>query len=211
MNRCFNVEKSVIKSKSNIICNFFNCNAFMCLYVFENNDKHWYVCRFFVEGDILGKDIRIMIGDVKFRARAVGVIRKNNKILFQQRVGDDYWALPGGAIGTLERSKDVVVRELEEEIGLKDVKVIRPLWFVEYFFKLDGVTWHQYIIGHLIDIFDEEIINKDIIKGIEKDKNIIYKWIDIQDIKNSNIKPNYLKEKLIDIKDEFEYIEEEDL
>jgi len=157
------------------------------------------------------KDIRIMIGDIKFSARAVGVIKKNNKILFQQRVGDDYWALPGGAIGTLERSKDVVVRELEEEIGLKNVKVIRPLWFVEYFFKLDGVTWHQYIIGHLIDIFDEEIINKDIIKGIEKDKNIIYKWINIEDIKNSNIKPNYLKEKLIDIKEHFEYIEEEDL
>ena len=159
----------------------------------------------------MGKDIRIMIGDIKFSSRAVGVIKKNNKILFQQRVGDDYWALPGGAIETLERSKDVVVRELEEEIGLKDVKVIRPLWFVEYFFKLEGVTWHQYIIGHLIDIFDEEIINKDLIKGIEKNKNIIYKWIDIKDIKNSNIKPNYLKEKLINMKEEFEYIEEEDL
>lgn len=159
----------------------------------------------------MGKDIRIMIDDIKFSARAVGVIKKNNKILFQQRVGDDYWALPGGAIGTLERSKDVVVRELEEEIGLKNVKVIRPLWFVENFFKLEGVTWHQYIIGHLIDIFDEKIINKDIIKGIEKDKNIVYKWINIEDIKNSNIKPNYLKEKLIDIKEYFEYIEEEDL
>lgn len=159
----------------------------------------------------MGKDIRIMIGDIKFSARAVGVIKKNNKILFQQRVGDDYWALPGGAIETLERSKDVVVRELEEEIGLKNVKVIRPLWFVENFFKLQGVIWHQYIIGHLIDIFDEKIINKDIIKGIEKNKNIIYKWISIEDIKNSNIKPNYLKEKLINMKEDFEHIEEEDL
>lgn len=159
----------------------------------------------------MGKDIRIMIGDIKFSARAVAVIKKNNKILFQQRVGDDYWALPGGAIETLERSKNVVLRELEEEIGIKDAKVVRPLWFVEYFFKLEGVIWHQYIIGHLVDIYDEEIINKDIIKGIEKDKNIIYKWIDIEDIKDSNIKPNYLKEKLINIKDEFEYIEEEDL
>ena len=160
----------------------------------------------------MGKDIRIMIGDVKLSARAVGVIKKNNKILFQQRVGDDYWALPGGAIETLERSRDVVIRELEEEIGITDAKVIRPLWFVEYFFKLEGVTWHQYIMGHLIDIDDNnEIINKEIIKGIEKDKNIIYKWIDINDIKNSNIKPNYLKEKLTNIKEEFEYIEEEEL
>lgn len=159
----------------------------------------------------MGKDIRLMIGDVKFSARAVAVIKKNNKILFQQRAGDDYWALPGGAIETLERSKDVVLRELEEEIGIKNAKVVRPLWFVENFFKLEEVVWHQYILGHLIDIYDEEIINKDLIHGIEKDKNIIYKWIDINDIETSNIKPNYLKEKLIDIKDNFEYIEEEDL
>ena len=150
----------------------------------------------------MSKDIRLMIDDVKFSARAVGVIKKNNKILFQKRKADEFWALPGGAIGTLEKSKDVVIRELEEEIGIKDVKVIRPLWFVEYFFKLEDVTWHQYIIGHLIDIDDDnEIINKDIIDGIEKGKNIIYKWIDINDIKNSNIKPDYLKEKLINIKE----------
>ena len=28
----------------------------------------------------MGKDIRIMIDDIKFSARAVGVIKKNNKI-----------------------------------------------------------------------------------------------------------------------------------
>ena len=31
------------------------------------------------------RDIRIMIDDVKFGARAVGVLKKNNKILFQKR------------------------------------------------------------------------------------------------------------------------------
>ncbi len=30
-------------------------------------------------------DIRLMIGDVKFGSRAVGVLKKNNKILFQKR------------------------------------------------------------------------------------------------------------------------------
>ena len=155
------------------------------------------------------KDIRLMIDDVKFSLRSVGVLKKNNKILFQKRKDDEFWALPGGAIGVLERSKDVIVRELEEEIGLKDIKVIRPLWFVEYFFKFDGVNQHQYIIGYLLDIDDnQEIINKDEIEGIEKDKNIIYKWIDLKDINNSNIKPDYLKEKLLTIDDTFEFIEE---
>ena len=158
------------------------------------------------------RDIRLMIDDVKFGARAVGVLIKNNKILFQKKKSDKYWALPGGAIGVLERGKDVVIRELEEEIGLTNVKVVRPLWFVEYFFKFDNLDQHQYIIGYLIDIDDNsKILNKDIIEGIEEGKNIIYKWIDISDIKDAPIKPEYLKDKLLNINDTFEFLEEEDI
>ena len=124
----------------------------------------------------------------------------------------NFGALPGGAIEVFERAKDVIIRELREEIGLTNVEVIRPLWFVEYFFKFDGADQHQYIIGYLLDIDDNnEIINQDEINGIEEGKNIIYKWIDINDIKDANIKPDYLKEKLLNIEEIFEFIEEEDL
>lgn len=157
------------------------------------------------------RDIRLMIGDVKFSVRAVGVIKKNNKILFQQKQGDEFWALPGGAIETLERAKDVLKRELEEEIGLTDVKVIRPLWFVEYFFKFKQINQHQYIIGYLLDTDDENIINKEEFDGIEEGKEIVYRWFDIDTIKDVKVKPNYLKDKLINIKEEFEFIEEEDI
>ena len=157
------------------------------------------------------RDIRLMIEDVKFSARAAGVIKKNNKILFQRKRGDEFWALPGGAIEVLERTKDVLKRELEEEIGLTDVKIIRPLWFVEYFFKLDNMPWHQYIIGYLLDTNDENIINKEEFKGIEEGKDIIYKWFDISEIKDAKIKPDYLKEKLTNMKEEFEFIEAEDM
>jgi len=158
------------------------------------------------------RDIRVMIEDIKFGARAVGVLKKNNKILFQKRKNDEFWALPGGGIEVMERAKNVIVRELEEEIGLTDVKVIKPLWFVEYFFNFDNTDWHQYIIGYLLDIDDDnDIINKNEFDGIEEGKNIIYKWIDINDIKNAPIKPEYLKEKLLNTDNDFEFIEESDL
>ena len=158
------------------------------------------------------RDIRLMIEDVKFGARAVGVLKKNNRILFQKRKQDEFWALPGGAIEVTERGRDVVRRELEEEIGLTNVRVERPLWFVEYFFKFDGLNQHQYIIGYLLDIDDDnEVIEKDEIEGIEEGKNIIYKWIPVEEIATANIKPDYLKDKLLNIKEEFEFIEEEDL
>lgn len=68
------------------------------------------------------EDIRLMIGNVKFSSRAVGVIIKNDKILFQKRKGDDFWALPGGAIATLETGEEVVKRELYEETGEENTK-----------------------------------------------------------------------------------------
>ena len=158
------------------------------------------------------RDIRLMIDDVKFGCRAVGVLRKNNKILFQKRKTDEFWALPGGGIEVLERAKDVIVRELEEEIGLTDVTVKRPLWFVEYFFKMENVKWHQYIIGYLLDIKDDhKIIDLDEFDGIEEGKNIVYKWIDIKDLESSPIKPDYLKKKLLEVKEEFEFLCEEDM
>jgi len=158
------------------------------------------------------RDIRVMIEDIKFGARAVGVLKKNNRILFQKRANDEFWALPGGGIEVMERAKDVIVRELEEEIGLKDVIIKKPLWFVEYFFNFDNIDWHQYIIGYLLDINDDnEIINKDEFDGIEKGKNIIYKWFDMKDIKDAPIKPEYLKEKLLNTDNDFEFIEESDL
>ena len=158
------------------------------------------------------RDIRVMIEDIKFGARAVGVLKKNNRILFQKRASDEFWALPGGGIEVMERAKDVIVRELEEEIGLKGVTVKKPLWFVEYFFNFDNTNWHQYIIGYLLDINDDsEIIYKDEFDGIEVKKNIIYKWIDLKDIKNAPIKPEYLKEKLLNTDNDFEFIEESDL
>ena len=158
------------------------------------------------------EDIRLMIGDVKFGCRAVGVLVKNDMILFQKRKNDEFWALPGGAIGTLEKSRDVVIRELVEETGEEKARIVRPLWCVEYFFTFDGVKQHQYIIGYLVDIpNDSRLLESNEFDGIEKGKNIIYKWFNMKDIDKQPIKPDYLKKKLCKIKKNFEFVEEDDL
>ena len=142
-------------------------------------------------------DIRLMIGNVKFSCRAVGVIIKNNKILFQKRKGDENWALPGGAIATLETGEEVVLRELEEETGEKNAVVERPLWFTEYFFEFGGKVQHQYILGYLVNIPDSsKLMNNDEFK---------------KDIKKSSIKPDFLKNKLTNVKKTYEHIIENDL
>lgn len=157
-------------------------------------------------------DIRLMIGNVKFGARAVAVIIKDGKILFQKRKDDANWALPGGAIATMETGAEVVLRELEEETGEKEAKVLRPLWFAEYFFEFGGKVQHQYILGYLVDIPDDsKLIKENEFAGIEEGKNIIYKWIDAKDIESSPIKPDFLKNKLTDIKEYYEFITEKQI
>ncbi len=157
-------------------------------------------------------DIRLMIGDIKFSARAVAVIIVNNKILFQKRKGDEYWALPGGAIATMETGEEVVLRELEEETGEGNAKVTRPLWFSEYFFEFGGKRQHQYILGYLVSLpEDSNLIKSDEFDGIEEGKNILYKWINIKNIKTSPIKPDFLKNKLLNINSQYEFIMEKQI
>lgn len=158
------------------------------------------------------EDIRLMIGNVKFGARAVAVIEHDGKILFQKRKGDANWALPGGAIATLEHGSEVVLREIEEETGESKCKVVRPLWFTEYFFEFGEKVNHQYILGYLVNAPENScLFKKDEFEGIEEGKNIIYKWIPKKDIKKSPIKPDYLKNKLSRIKKNYEFIEESEL
>ena len=127
----------------------------------KNNRKKYYkwittkelITSYQSKGGFYGKnDIRLMIGNIKFGARAVAVIENNNKILFQKRKDNENWALPGGAIATMEKGEEVVLRELEEETGETEAKIKRPLWFAEYFFTFGGLTQHQYILGYLVDI-----------------------------------------------------------
>ena len=155
-------------------------------------------------------DIRLMIDDVKFSCRSVGVIIKNNKLLLQKRLGDEFFALPGGAIGITEKSSDVILREIEEETGEKRAKAMKPLWFVEYMFTFNNVRNHQYILGYLVDIpNNSKLLKNDNFMGIEPGKNVYYEWIPMDKLKETPIKPDYLYDKLLNIKDEYEYVYEE--
>lgn len=155
-------------------------------------------------------DIRLMIDDVKFSCRSVGVIIKNRKVLFQKRVGDEFFALPGGAIAITEKGSDVIIREIEEETGEKRAKVIRPLWFVEYMFTFNNKRNHQYILGYLVDIpNNSKLLKQNSFMGIEEGKNVYYEWIPLDKLRETPIKPDYLYDKILNIKDEYEYIYEE--
>jgi len=143
------------------------------------------------------KDINIKIEDIILNCRAVAVIISKNKILFQKRKDDEFWALPGGKIEVGATTKDTVKRELKEELNIANFEVSDVVTVSEYFFKFGNDKYHQYIFGHKVIVnCDEWIFNNDEFEGVEKNSNLVFKWLDIDKLDNAPIKPDFIKKQL---------------
>lgn len=142
-------------------------------------------------------DIQFKINDIIFNCRAVAIIIYDNKILFQKRKQDEFWALPGGKIRVGETTKEAITRELKEELGLVNFNVSDVATVSEYFFEFGKDKYHQFIFGHKVSVLDSEWIFKDeTFTGIEEQENLLFKWFELNELETEPIKPDFVKEQL---------------
>ena len=125
-----------------------------------------------------------------FSYRVAGVAIYDKKVLVHRSVIDDFWSLPGGRCEFLEISKDTLSREMKEEIGV-EIKIIRPLYFVENFFNFEGKDYHEISIFYLMEFPpDSKIILVN--KIIRTYTSTIYVYTFIFDILY-NVIPNIIR------------------
>lgn len=135
----------------------------------------------------------------RFNFRSAAVIIHNDHLLIHRAVKDDFWALPGGRVELFETSEDAVKREIAEEIGAK-CSVQRQLWQVESFFEYNSKRFHELGNYYLVSLIDHPTIQSEIdFEGIEKDVDLIFRWIPLSKISQYKLKPEFLIEKLIDL------------
>ncbi len=147
------------------------------------------------------KDINVVIDNVRLNCRAVAVIIENDKVLFQKRKQDQFWALPGGKIHVLEKGEDTIKRELKEELGIKDFSIERFNSVSEYFFGFDTEKYHQYIFSYIVSVDEHEwIFQKEEFDGIEENENLLYKWFPLAELKEAPIKPDFIAEQIMNSK-----------
>ena len=133
--------------------------------------------------------------NIKFNLRVAALITTNDKILFQKCANDNYYSLIGGRIKYLENSKDALVREIKEEIGIKiEKKSLKLNAIIENFFLHNNIKYHELLFIYEIHNLNE-LVNLKEIKTIDKDnvKNI---WLLKKDINNLDIRPSIVKEIL---------------
>ena len=143
-------------------------------------------------------DCGFVKGNNWFRYRTGGILIHDNKMLFVKSSIGDYFYMIGGGVHMGETSKTCIEREILEEAGIN--ASAHHLAFVsENFFKgvggmIDGRDCHTIEFYYFMKIEDD--ISK---CKITTDDGEALVWIPIDEIKNSEIKPSFVKDYIYEI------------
>ena len=154
------------------------------------------------------ESIKIKTEDYNFKLRVSGLIIKNNKLLLVDMDDSGFLCLPGGYVELGETTEEAVKRELLEEVG-KKFNISKYLGVVENYFinkyskKMHEISFYYLMIPiENIDTNDFTIIEND--KG--HNIKLAFKWIDLKEINNYDIRPSFLKQIIEDEKLEFNHL-----
>jgi ADP-ribose pyrophosphatase YjhB (NUDIX family) len=131
---------------------------------------------------------------------AAGGLVKNekNEILFIKRNGK--WDLPKGRVEDKETIEEAALRETEEETGVKDLEIVRPLQITYHFFKRNDILrlketyWFEMKTTYTGDLAPErsEGIKKAVWKNSKKTTKALQKsYANIRELfyQEINLKP----------------------
>lgn len=148
----------------------------------------------------------------KFNFRVGAIIKKENKVLIHRLKNFDFWLLPGGRVEMLEDTKKAILRELNEELGLKintDLKMKKLKCITESFFEFNNENYHEISFNYEMELITDKYNFDGEFNGLEGEKNI-YKWVKLSELKLVNFKPEYLKSEIMREKTTINHIIEDE-
>lgn len=137
------------------------------------------------------KDVSILIEDYKFNFRVCALIENKGRYLLEKNINTDFLNMPGGRVHCGENTYDTIVRELDEELGLKDIKP-KLIKISEQFFEFNNNKYHELNFVYYIKLNN----NNDLCKKnnfLNKDNNDeTMLWIKKKYLKNYKILPEFI-------------------
>lgn len=141
------------------------------------------------------KSIKMKTEELNFKFRVSGIVFKDSKVLFVDMDDSGFLCLPGGYVELGETTEEACLRELNEEVR-KKFKIKNYCGVIENFFRNKfNKDIHEISFYYVLTTNDELAATDFII--MENDKgNIVklsFKWIDLKEIENYDIRPVFLK------------------
>ena len=121
-----------------------------------------------------------ILGDNRFetfsktRTGCRGIVVNDGKILVSREVNVDLWLIPGGGLEEGEKLAECCAREVLEETGFIVEPVEEYLLVNEYYEEYKYVT--HYFICRMVGIGQQNLTDE------EKQRGLIPKWLDLQDL-----------------------------
>lgn len=138
------------------------------------------------------------------RAKAIAVIRDGDRIFLgfsnSKKKNEDFYTPLGGGIEHGEKSKDTVIREFDEETGLR-IKNPKFLGIIENIFEWEGKPDHEIVLVYEADFADQSCYkNKKVVRYDDYNREKVALWMPIQSFLNKEniLYPNGLTELLKD-------------
>jgi 8-oxo-dGTP pyrophosphatase MutT (NUDIX family) len=146
------------------------------------------------------QDIKISTENGNFKFRVGGIIIIDNKVLGVQICDNGFYCLPGGHVELGCDTKEATLRELEEEVGCP-FEIVNLKAVIENFFKSkNDKFFHEmgfYYIAKPIDVNQVRLEDYVIIEhDKDEDVKLEFKWISLDEIKDIDFRPSFIKEEL---------------
>ncbi len=152
-------------------------------------------------------------GDNWFRYRTGGILIKDNKMLFVKSAIGDYYYMIGGGVHLGETSESCIEREILEESGITacvdHLAVVCENFFKGKGGKIDGLNCHTIEFYYYMNILDNGL---DVCKNMTDEGEELV-WLPIDEIKENEIKPTFIREcidRIIGERQTIHVIEERD-
>ena len=154
-----------------------------------------------------------MVKEILPLRKGVGIVvlNLNNQVFVGKRKDNpnNKWQMPQGGVGLNESLMSAMRRELEEETGIKNIKIIKELdYWMEYELpkNLIGIIWKGKYRGQKQKWFIVRFHGED--KEIDLNTNhaefIAWKWIEIQQLPNVIVDfKKHIYKKIVDELKEF--------
>ncbi|CAN5859608.1 NUDIX hydrolase [soil metagenome] len=127
----------------------------------------------------------------RIRPIAICLFRNGNRILVSEgfdTIKQDYYYRPlGGGIEYGESSREAVLREIQEELGV-EVNNLQLIGVLENIFIYEGQQGHEIVFVFDAEFTDKSLYKLDEIDGYEQEANVRFKakWYSLSEFEKSS-------------------------
>ena len=145
-----------------------------------------------------------------FKFRVTGIVMNGDSVLLDKNNIDNKYRLPGGRVNLNESSEDAIIRELEEEVGVK-FNIDSFVGITEEFYiNYAGIKTHCINLYYRARFSNPDEINKIEFDRLEDDHGISvqhgFKWVKLSDLESINLVPEQIKKCIINNEKNIHYI-----